>query len=56
MSKISAKQRYETFTEWLAWFNKETGRTKKTTKKEVKSETTDKSYKVEMKGFRKRKK
>jgi len=55
MSKISAKQRYETFSEWLNWFNKETGRVKKT-KKEVKSETKDKSYKVNMKGFRKQKK
>ena len=56
MSKISAKQRYETFTEWLAWFNKETGRTKKTIKKEATQDTTDRSYKVNMKGFRKQKK
>jgi len=55
MSKMSAKQRYEAFSEWLNWFNKETGRAKKT-KKEVKSETKDKSYKVNMKGFRKQKK
>jgi hypothetical protein len=55
MSRISAKQRYEAFSEWLTWFNKETGRTKKT-KKEVKQETTDKSYKVNMGGFRKRNK
>ena len=55
MSKISAKQRYETFSEWLVWFNKEHGRTKKI-KKEVTQETTDKSYKVNMKGFRKQKK
>ena len=56
MSTTSAKQRYEAFSEWLTWFNKETGRTKKTTKKEFKSETTDKSHKVNMKGFRKRNK
>lgn len=56
MSRMSAKQRYEAFNEWLTWFNKETGRTKKTTKKEVKSETTEKGYKVNMKGFRKQKK
>lgn len=55
MSKISAKQRYESFSEWLTWFNKETGRTKKT-KKEVKQETTDKGHRVNMKGFRKRNK
>ena len=55
MSKMSAKKRYEAFSEWLNWFNKETGRVKKT-KKEVKSETKDKSYKVNMKGFRKQKK
>ena len=56
MSKISAKQRYETFSEWLVWFNKEYGRTKKTTKTEVTTNTTDKSYKVDVKGFRKRNK
>ena len=55
MSKISAKQRYETFTEWLAWFNKEHGRTKKTTKTGITTDTTDKSHKVDVKGFRKRK-
>ena len=55
MGKNSARQTYEAMTEWLAWFNKETGRTKKT-KKEVTQETTDKSYKVNMKGFRKQKK
>jgi len=55
MSKMSAKERYEAFSEWLNWFNKETGRVKKTVK-EVKSETKDKGYKVNMKGFRKRKK
>ena len=54
MSKISAKQRYEAFSEWLTWFNKETGRTVKT-KKEAKTETRDKSHRVDIKGFRKRK-
>lgn len=56
MSKISPKMRYEAFSEWLTWFNKETGRTKKTTNTEVKTNTTDKSHKVDVKGFRKRKK
>lgn len=56
MSKISAKMRYEAFSEWLTWFNKEHGRTKKTTKTEVTTNTTDKSHKVDVKGFRKRKK
>jgi hypothetical protein len=55
MSRISAKQRYEAFSEWLIWFNKETGRTKKVTKTEQKTNTTDKSFKVDVKGFRKRK-
>lgn len=56
MSRISAKQRYESFSEWLTWFNKETGRTKKTTPKEVATNTTDKGHRVNMKGFRKRNK
>ena len=56
MSRISAKQRYESFSEWLEWFNLETGRVKKTTKKEKRSNTTDRSHKVNMGGFRKRKK
>ena len=55
MSTTSAKQRYEAFSEWLTWFNKEHGRVKKT-KTEAKTETTDKSYKVDVKGFRKRNK
>lgn len=55
MSRISAKQRYEAFSEWLAWFNKEHGRTKKT-KTEAKTETTDKGHRVDIKGFRKRNK
>ena len=55
MGKNSARQTYEAMTEWLAWFNKTTGRVKKT-KKEAAQQTTEKSYKVEMKGFRKRKK
>ena len=56
MSKISAKQRYETFTEWLTWFNKETGRNKKPAKAEAKAQNTDKSFKVDVRGFRKQKK
>ena len=56
MSKISAKQRYETFTEWLAWFNKEYNRNKKPAKVEANAQDTDKSHKVDVKGFRKRKK
>lgn len=55
MSRISAKQRYETFSEWLVWFNKEYGRGKKA-KPEAKTETTDKSHRVDVKGFRKRNK
>ena len=54
MGKNSARQTYEAFSEWLNWFNKSTGRTKKA-KKEVATQTTDKSHKVNMKGFRKRK-
>jgi hypothetical protein len=56
MSRISAKQRYEAFSEWLTWFNKETGRTKQTVKRENKTQNVDKSHKVNMGGFRKRKK
>ena len=55
MGKNSARQTYEAMTEWLAWFNKSTGRVKKS-KKEATQQTTEKGYKVEMKGFRKRKK
>ena len=54
MSKISAKQRYEAFSEWLVWFNKETGRTKKKSKKEA-SPNRDAGHRVDIKGFRKRK-
>lgn len=54
MSRISAKQRYEAYSEWLEWFNIQTGRVKKTTKREVKSNTKDKSHKVNIGGFRKR--
>lgn len=56
MSRMSAKQRYEAFSEWLTWFNKETGRTKKVVKKEATQSNVDKSHKVNMKGFRKQKK
>ena len=55
MGKNSPRQTYVAFSEWLNWFNKETGRVKKT-KKEVKQETTDKGHRVNMKGFRKRNK
>ena len=55
MSTTSAKQRYEAFSEWLTWFNKEHGRTKKVTKTEQTTNTTDKSHRVDIKGFRKRK-
>ena len=55
MSKTSARQRYEAFSEWLTWFNKETGRTKKTRKTEAPA-NVDKSHKVNMGGFRKRNK
>jgi hypothetical protein len=54
MGKNSARQTYLAFSEWLNWFNKETGRTKKTKKQEA-VQNTDKSHKVNMKGFRKRK-
>lgn len=50
MGRTSAKQRYEAYGEWLVWFNKQYGRTKKT-KVEQKKETTDKSFKVNIKGF-----
>ncbi len=56
MGKNSARQTYTAFTEWWNWFAKETGRVKKVTKKENTQQTTEKGYKVEMKGFRKRKK
>jgi hypothetical protein len=55
MGKNSARQTYVAMTEWLNWFNKETGRTKKVVKKEA-TPNEDKSYKVNMKGFRKQKK
>ena len=56
MSKTSAKQRYEAYSEWLERFNIQTGRVKKTSQREVKSNTKDKSHKVNVGGFRKRKK
>ena len=55
MGKNSARQTYEAFSEWLNWFNKSTGRTKKAVKKDNTVQNTDKSHKVNMKGFRKRK-
>jgi len=54
MSRISAKQRYEAFSEWLTWFNRETGRTKKKVKQEA-APNKDASHRVDIKGFRKRK-
>lgn len=56
MSKTSARQTYEAFSEWLTWFNKETGRTKKVVRKEDSTQNVDKSHKVNMGGFRKRNK
>jgi len=56
MGKNSARQTYEAFSEWLTWFNKSTGRTKKAVKREDKTQDTDKSFKVNMGGFRKRNK
>lgn len=52
MSRISPIQRYEAFSEWLVWFNKEYGRTKKA-KPEVQKGNTDKSFRVDVKGFKK---
>jgi hypothetical protein len=55
MSKTSARQRYEAFSEWLTWFNKEHGRTKKKVTQAAQP-NVDKSHKVNMGGFRKRNK
>jgi hypothetical protein len=56
MSNNSARQTYQAFTEWLTWFNKETGRNKKPAKTEVRAQDVDKSFRVDVKGFRKQKK
>ncbi len=56
MGRNSARQTYEAFSEWLTWFNKSTGRTKKVVKKDNKTQNVDKSHKVNMGGFRKRSK